>query len=99
MPYKNEYAARLNQPSKYTTVRRQNNKFGNGIDALFGIKKDGGTELQAIRFRTSVFKDKQQVKNWLKKHDYKPIRLESPLLESLFNQTFNILMEELDAET
>ena len=99
MPYKNEYAARINQPGKYKAIRRQNNKFGNGIDALFGIKKDGKTELQAIRFRTGRFKNMKQVKEWLKKHGHKPIKVESPVKESLFDEKFDILMEELFNES
>jgi len=71
MPYPNEHAARINDPGKYKRIRRQNNKFGPGIHALFGVPKegDGGMELQAIRFDRSKFTPKQ-AKKWLKDHKY-----------------------------
>ena len=38
-PYPMEHAARLHAPGRYKTFRRQKNKFGKGIDAIWGIKK------------------------------------------------------------
>ena len=77
MPYKNEHAARLTDPEKYKRFRRQNNKFGEGIDAIFGIRKDNNkVELQAIRFKADKF-TVAQAKKWLKDHGYKPIRFEA----------------------
>jgi len=70
MPYPNEHAIRLNPPGKYERIRRQNDKFGSGIDALFGVTSDGKTEVQAIRFDKSKF-TVEQAKKWLKDHDYK----------------------------
>ena len=70
MPYPNEHAMRLNQPDKYKRIRRQNDKFGPGIDAIFGVTEDGKTELQAIRFDKSKFTP-EQAKKWLEDHDYK----------------------------
>ena len=70
MPYPNEHAARMNDPGKYKQIRRQNDKFGPGIHAIFGILEDGGTELQAIRFDRSKYTPKQ-ARKWLKEHDYK----------------------------
>ena len=70
MPYPNEHAMRLNPPDKYKRIRRQNDKFGSGIDAIFGVTKDGKTELQAIRFDKSKFTP-EQAKKWLEDHDYK----------------------------
>jgi len=70
MPYPNEHAARINDPGKYKRMRRQNNKFGPGIHAIFGIPEKGAIELQAIRFDRSKYTPKQAQK-WLKEHDYK----------------------------
>lgn len=68
MPYPNEHAVRLNPPGKYERIRRQNDKFGSGIDAIFGIKA-GKTELQALRFDAGKF-SVSQVRAWLKAHKY-----------------------------
>lgn len=74
-PFPNEHAARLHDPSKYTGFRRRNNAGGSGIDFIFGILPDGGTELQAIRFDKNRY-TVAQAKDWLNKHDHKPIMFE-----------------------
>lgn len=71
-PYPNEHAARLNDPGKYSIFTRQNDKFGAGIDAIFGIyTKDGKrtSELQAVRFDSGKFTS-AEAKAWLSAHDY-----------------------------
>jgi HK97 family phage prohead protease len=75
VPYPNEHAARINSPGKYVRHRRENDKFGEGIDVIWGIKEDGTTEVQAIRFDADKF-TVAEAKEWLKKHDYKPIEFE-----------------------
>lgn len=70
--YPNEHAARINNPDKYEKFRRENNKFGEGIDVIWGITKDGKTEVQAIRFDAKKF-TVEEAKKWLKDHDYNPI--------------------------
>jgi len=76
-PYPNEHAARLEPPEKYDSFRRQNDKFGPGIHAIFGILNGPPrkSELQAIRFDAKKF-TVAEAKAWLKEHDYKPIRFE-----------------------
>jgi len=69
-PYPNEHAMRLNDPDKYDKVRRQNDKFGPGIHAIFGVIADGKTELQAIRFSSDKF-SADEAKKWLEEHKYK----------------------------
>lgn len=69
-PYPNEHAMRLNDPGKYDKVRRQNDKFGSGIHAIFGVTADGKTELQAIRFSSDKF-SAEEAKEWLEEHKYK----------------------------
>jgi len=69
-PYPNEHALRLNDPGKYKRIRRQNDKFGSGIHAIFGITEDGKTELQAIRFSADKF-TAEEARKWLEDHDYK----------------------------
>jgi len=75
MPYPHEHAARLKDPDRYERFRRENNKFGPGIHAIWGITADGKVELQAIRFDASRF-TVAEARAWLKEHGYKPIRFE-----------------------
>lgn len=70
MPFPSEHASRQNDPDKYVRIRRQNDKFGSGIHAIFGVLKDGKTELQAIRFDADKFTP-EKAHEWLKEHDYK----------------------------
>lgn len=75
MPYPNEHAARLVDPNAFARFRRQNDKFGPGVHAIFGITKDGKSQLQAIRFDASKFTI-DQVRRWLTEHEYKPLLVE-----------------------
>lgn len=75
MPFPNEHAARIKAPGKFARFRRQNDKFGSGIDVIWGISEDGSTEVQAIRFDKTKFTP-SQAKEWLSEHDYKPILFE-----------------------
>ena len=75
MPFPNEHAARLQNPDKYDRFRRENDKFGDGIHAIWGVTADGTVELQAIRFDSSKF-TVAQAKKWLSDHDHKPISFE-----------------------
>lgn len=75
-PYPDEHSARLIDPDKYDKFRRQNDKLGTGIHAIFGIAEDGKAELQAIKFDKAEFTVAQAGK-WMAEHDYKPIKFES----------------------
>jgi len=68
-PYPREHAARQLDPRQFDEFRRENNKFGPGIHAIWGIK-GGKTKLQSIRFSASRF-TVEQAKKWLKDHNYK----------------------------
>jgi hypothetical protein len=76
-PYPSEHAARLVSPDKYDEFRRENDKFGSGIHAIWGIIKGPPrkVELQAIRFDASKF-TVAEARAWLKEHDHKPILFE-----------------------
>ena len=74
-PFPNEHAARLHDPSKYDSFRRKNDAGGDGIDFIYGILPGSGTELQAIRFNKDKFSP-SEARDWLKKHDFKPIQFE-----------------------
>jgi phage head maturation protease len=76
-PYPNEHAARVEKPEKYDEVRRENAKFGEGIDAIWKVIKGPPrkVELQAIRFSTDKF-TADEARAWLKEHDIKYILFE-----------------------
>ena len=75
MPYPTEHSARLKDPSRYERFRRENDKFGPGIHAIWGITADGKAELQAIRFEAAKF-SAAEAKKWLEEHGHKPILFE-----------------------
>ena len=74
-PYLNEHACRLHDPKKYDRIRRENNKFGEGIHAIWGIKEGEPVELQAIRFDKDKF-TVEEAKKWCSDHKYKCILFE-----------------------
>lgn len=67
-PYENEHACRIVKKD-WDSVRRNNNKFGDGIHAIFGIKNDTA-ELASIRFDSSKH-TADKAHKWCKDHDYK----------------------------
>jgi HK97 family phage major capsid protein/HK97 family phage prohead protease len=73
-PYPNEHAARLTDPDQYDSIRRVNDEFGAGIDAIYGIK-EGTSELQAIRFDADRFTP-AEAREWLTDHDFDPMMFE-----------------------
>src|SRR5512136_2182329 len=75
-PYPNEHAARIQSPRKYVRFRRQNNFFGRGVHVIWGIKKNGKVEVQAIRFSVYRFPYIQMVQDWLYRTQRKAIKLE-----------------------
>jgi len=72
--YPNEHAARLQDPNKFDSFARKNNRFGEGIDVIFGIKDNKAT-IQSIRFSEDKYSE-DEAKKWLKEHDYKFIEFE-----------------------
>ena len=69
-PFANEHAARQLAPSGFRNQSRENNKFGSGIHAIWGITSRGKTKLQSIRFDANKFTP-DQARKWLRQHDYK----------------------------
>jgi hypothetical protein len=100
MPYPSEHAARINEPGKYAKIRRENGKFGPGIDVIWGITKSGKTEVQAIRFDKSKY-SMEQVHAWLVKHSYKPIKSEKASEGDGFTMTsvFQVDTYDMDGKT
>jgi hypothetical protein len=81
MPFPNEVAARIAEPSQFEKFRRENGKFGPGIDVIWGIKGDK-SEIQAVRFDAKKFTT-EQAKAWLKEHKLTPIKVEPAAEASL----------------
>lgn len=77
MPYPCEHAARITDPEQYPRLRRQNDKFGAGIDAIYGVDA-AGSSLQAIRFHSEHF-TANDAQAWLKEKGYNPILFEPAL--------------------
>lgn len=74
--FPHEHAARLNDPDKYKSLRRENDKMGAGVDVIWGVPKDDGpVEIQAFRFDAERFTE-TQAKDWLKEHKYHAIEWE-----------------------
>ena len=74
-PFPNEHAARINDPDQYDSFRRENNAGGDGVDFIYGIYANGGSDIQAIRFDKNKFSP-SQAKAWLNKHDFQAILFE-----------------------
>jgi len=71
-PFPNEHACRQTNPDQYKRFRRQNDRFGKGIHAIFGVKETDGketVELQSIRFSKDKF-TAQQARKWVSDHNY-----------------------------
>lgn len=74
-PYPNEHAARIREPGQYDSFSRANDALGDGIDAIYGVKGDEGSELQAIRFDAARF-TADEARSWLRENDFSPIQFE-----------------------
>ena len=101
MPFPNEHAARLEDPDKYESFRRKNNEGGEGIDFIYGILPEGGTELQAIRFDKDRFTP-AEAKAWLNDHDFKAILFEEATGERAVEEELEERMKvkvEIEIET
>ena len=79
-PYPGEHAARLIDPEMFDEFRRENDAFGEGIHAIYGIK-DGVSELQAIRFDAEKY-SVEDAQMWLDENGHDPILFEPALEES-----------------
>jgi hypothetical protein len=80
MPLPSEHSARLQDPARYERFRRENDKFGPGIHAVWGITGDGSAELQAIRFDAATFSE-AQARAWLEEHGHTPLVFEAASTE------------------
>jgi uncharacterized protein len=70
----------LIDPEMFDEFRRENDAFGEGIHAIYGIK-DGVSELQAIRFDAEKY-SVEDAQMWLDENGHDPILFEPALEES-----------------
>lgn len=61
-----EWWYRVRPPERF--VRFASKKLTDEIRAIIGFKKDGGSEIQSLRFSRSRFKSAQEVRDYVKKH-------------------------------
>jgi hypothetical protein len=73
-PFANEHSCRVKDPGQFPKKRRENNKFGEGIHAIWGIKDDKA-HLQAIRFSADKF-TADAAKKWAEDHKHTCILFE-----------------------
>ena len=81
-PLPSEHTARLRNPGDFEpdSFRRQNNKFGPGIHAIFGrLKGEDTMTLQSIRFAKDKFTP-EQAQKWLKQNKHSAVKF-SPAKE------------------
>lgn len=89
-PDANEHACQLTDSGEYERTRRQDDKFGKGIHALYGIK-GSDAELHAIRFDDAKF-TVAQARKWCDDNDHKSILLFEPAASASDKE-----LRELDA--
>jgi len=73
-PYPGEHAARIADPDQFDSFSRRNNEGGTGVDFVYGIK-DGGAEVQSIRFKVENY-TVEQAREWLAENDFEPLLFE-----------------------
>ncbi len=74
MPFPNEHAARIRDPKGFDSVKRQNDNFGSGIHAIFGVIA-GKSQLQSVRFDKTKFTP-AEARRWMTEHDHKILLFE-----------------------
>lgn len=95
MPFANEHRARQSSPDQFDDFRRTKpSGFPAGVEAVEGIKKDGGSETQSIVFDAAQW-DVARSKQWLTDHD-----LSSAEFEEASDKEFDsmVRLDTLDHE-
>jgi hypothetical protein len=69
-PYPSEHAARQLDPKQFREFHRENDKFGPGVHAIWGVTDAGKSKLQAVRFSAAKHTP-AWAKKWLRDHDMK----------------------------
>lgn len=83
MPYKNEHAARVRNPSDFIENSFRSKTLKDGIRMIMGKLKGQNTmSIQAYRFPKGKF-NAESVKKWLKEHEIKYISFEKAIEEKM----------------
>ncbi len=69
MPFPGEHSAMIEDPSQFEKFRRDDDRFDDGVDAVFGMTAKGKAVLQSIRMDKSLF-TAEEAEEWLEDHDY-----------------------------
>ena len=80
-PYPGEHAARIMDPDVFDEFSRVNDQGGDGIDFIFGVRSDGSTDVQSIRFDADLYTE-QEALDWLSEHDFEVLKFEPALPEA-----------------
>jgi hypothetical protein len=71
----NDHIAEVRAEGRYVELERDNDRFGDGIDVVWGVRpageagpQGGRTEIQSLRFDSSRF-GQSDVKEWLDRYD------------------------------
>lgn len=71
MPFPNEHAARQADPDRFIRFRRQKLQGAPaGLDVIFGVARDGKSEIQSIRADRKKW-TVARFRTWLEEHDFK----------------------------
>lgn len=72
MPFANEHAARQSNPDDYARFARNHPQgWPAGVDAIFGVDKQGTSHLQSVRFKKSQWTP-DRARRWLEEHHMTP---------------------------
>lgn len=70
------YHAQITSPDLYKRFRYKKH-FAKGIDVVWGVRPNGKTEIQSIRFSPKRF-NRAKVINWLERNKFKFTKIEEP---------------------
>jgi len=97
-PYPNEHAARMNDPEKYESFRRDADAGGPGIDFIYGLLESEGetvSEIQSVRFDSSRYTVAEAM-TWLSENDMEPIKFEEAIEERKMGARHIVSITETD---
>jgi len=93
MPYPNEHAARQQDPDRFVSFRRGEIEGARGgIDAIFGVREDGKTEIQSIRADSSKITP-DEFREWLEANEMRT-DIEEAVAEGMDEDDYGRIDEE-----
>jgi hypothetical protein len=70
LPFPTEHAARQAPPERFAQFRRGHPEgFPEGVDVVWGIREDGGTEIQSLRFAAAAWTE-AAAREWASGHGF-----------------------------